>query len=248
MSDAGREQAGNTITVIDLPSGEALRRVDLGRYVRPRGLAVAPDQAVWVATEALLRLPPGAERVGNVYPTRSGVAFDVALLPNGMRAFASNPSAGTVSVIDRTGRVQHLEPGARPEALEVTPDGRELWVADRRGDSLVVYDAVRLERLATLDTGREPIDLQITDDGQLVIVSCAGSRELQIFDRNGLQQLARIGLSHPPGFLQVTPDGRRAFVASDSADRVEVVDLLEGDVIASFEPGSEPVGMAWASW
>lgn len=67
---------------------------------------------------------------------------EVALTPDGERAFAVGPETGTVYAIDvRTGNVVgEVDVGERTHGVAVTRDGEEVWTANNAGTVTVVVD------------------------------------------------------------------------------------------------------------
>lgn len=251
VANYGTNSPGNSLSVIDVPSGEVLRVVDLGDNGRPHGIAVDPAGDVWVTTEeskCLLRLAGDDLSLRNRYATDQEITHMVVLTPDGQRAFTANIGSGSVSVVDADGTVRNVDTGQGAEGIDISPDGEEVWVAHRNDNNLVVLDAVSLEKLATLETGEFPIRVRMTPDGNRVLVSCAASNELVIYDRAGRKETGRVPLEDTPVGILVSPDGLRAFVANTGSDKVSVVDLRTLEVVSAIEPGREPDGLAWASW
>lgn len=94
---------GRVIQVIDLPSMRQLAPIDLGAGVRPHGIEVDRDGMLWVTAELarqLLVVDPRAGVVVARIPTNADQSHNVALSPDGRRAYASNVSSGSISVID----------------------------------------------------------------------------------------------------------------------------------------------------
>jgi YVTN family beta-propeller protein len=252
VANYGGARPGDSLTVIDLPSGEVSRTVSLGEHTRPHGLAVGPDGSLWVTAEgsgSLLRLSPADLSVAARYATGQEVSHMVALSPDGARAFVTSITTGSVTAVDAaSGEVRSVATGAGAEGIDVTPDGLEVWVAHREADDLAILDAATLEVKGRVSTGAFPIRVKVTPDGARVLVSCAESEELLVFDRAERRQVGHVALPSAPIGIQLTPDGRRAFVAATGADEVAVVDLERLAVTATIRPGDEPDGMAFASW
>ena len=252
VANYGTRTPGNTLTEIDIPRGEVRRVADLGENGRPHGITVGPDGSIWVTTEgskSVLRLSAKDLKIEQVYRTDQEITHMVVLSPDGKRAFTTNIGSGTVTVIDvESGKVQSIETGAGPEGIDITPDGREVWVAHRDGDDVAILDARTLEIKDRLPTGSFPIRVQVTRDGKRVLVSCAQSNELMVIDRVTREEIKTLRLRDVPIGIQISRDGKYAFVANTQADRVAMVDLEELRVMGSFFTGREPDGMAWARW
>jgi YVTN family beta-propeller protein len=252
VANYGTRRPGNTISVIDIPSGEVLRVAELGENGRPHGIAVASDGALWVTTEesqSLLRLSPQDLSIQDKYVTGENVTHMVVLTPDGSRAFTANIGSGSVSVVDvADGSVKNIQTGEGAEGIDISPDGEEVWVAHRNENNVVILDARTLEKKETVATGEFPIRVRMTPDGERVLVSCAVSNELVVYDRGSRKESNRVSLEETPIGILVTPDGTRAFVANTQTDKVSVIDLKEMKVVGSIAPGREPDGLAWAAW
>lgn len=251
VADYGTATPGNTLTVIDVPSGEVVDKIDLGEHRRPHGIVTGPDGSIWVTTEdsrSVLEISADDHSIQRVFETDEDITHMLVLTADGKRAFTANIGSGTVSVIDtESGKVETVTTGRGAEGIDITPDGKEVWVAHRQDDNVVVLDAETLKSLATVDTGRFPIRVKVTPDGTRVLVTCAMSNEMVVFDRVKREEIGRVQLDAVPIGIQITPDGRRAFVANTQADKVTVVDLENLEIAGSFSPGNEPDGMAWIS-
>jgi YVTN family beta-propeller protein len=175
-------------------------------------------------------------------------------------------ATGNLTAIDlAAGRVLgHVATGRGAEGVDVTPDGREVWVTNREADTVSVVDAASLEVKATLGAPSFPIRVRITPDGTRALVSCARSNDLAVFDVAARREVRRIstklsakdtegrlfgdqfGQSSVPIGVVVRPDGREAYVAHSGADVVSVLNLERGAIERALTPGREPDGMSWS--
>jgi YVTN family beta-propeller protein len=267
---------GRTLTVLDLTARRVLRTVDLGEYRRPHGIVWLPGagQRVLVTAEqsrALLVVDVAAGRVERAIPTGQQGTHMVALAPAGplagVRAWTTNIGSGSVTAVDlaRGDTVRTRVTGAGPEAVDVSPDGREVWAADRQQDRITVLDAATLDSVASLPTGRFPNRLKFTPDGRLVLVSNAAGGTLGVYDARARRLVATLAMgegaaaeSNPmnptgrgamPLGIQLAPDGRRAWVALNAAGALAEVSLpARGTprVVRRVPAGAGPDGMAYA--
>ena len=153
--------------------------------------------------------------------------------------------------------------GEGAEGIDMTPDGREVWVVNREADTVSVVDTKTLEVAATLQVPQFPIRVKITPDGKRALVSCARSGDVAVFDVATRKEIKRIsidreavpgsearlfsdrfGKSPAPVGLLIAPDGKRAWVASTNADVVSVIDLDSLAVVGRLTAGKEPDGLA----
>ena len=147
VSDYGRAGApGRVVALIDLATGKVDSRVDLGEGSRPHGLTALRDGRLLVTAEGkreLVVVDPRSARVTARIPTGHDLSHMVAASPDGKRAYVTSLRSGVVTVIDVPGGkvVGDIPTGKGAEGLDVTPDGREIWVANREANTISVIDA-----------------------------------------------------------------------------------------------------------
>jgi DNA-binding beta-propeller fold protein YncE len=153
--------------------------------------------------------------------------------------------------------------GAGSEALALTPDDRELWVAARADGRIAIIDTATLEVRVRLELPGIPIRIAISPDGRTALVSCAGSSELVAIDVASRRERERRKVDVPlapgaagrpfaglapgsalPVGLRISADGRSAFVAATMADRVLQYDAMTLELLRSIDVGGEPDGLA----
>ena len=269
VSDYGKAaEPGHTVTLVDLDRGAAIGTVELGPGTRPHGLESLADGRLLVTAEGtkeLLIVDPIGRKVTARIPTGREVSHMVAAARSGGRAFVASIGSGTVTAADLSGgKVAADRPtGEGAEGIDVTPDGRQVWVTNRAADTVSVLDASNLSVLATLPAAKFPIRVKVTPDGKRALVSCAQSGDVAVFDvaaRKEIRRIAmdreavpgsearvfsdRFGKSPVPVGLLIAPDGKRAWVASTNADVVSVIDLETYQVVGRLTAGKEPDGLA----
>lgn len=263
-----REQPGSTLSIVDLEQPREIRRIDLAPHTRPHGVAwFAPDR-VAVTTEGtkhLVIVDPDAGRVVSAIETGQDVSHMVAVSADATRAYVTNIGSGSTTALDLVAgrKLGDAATGDGSEALALTPNGRDLWVAARAAGEIVVVDTATLAILARLPLPGIPIRIAMTPDGATALVTCAGSSELVAYDvatravrgrvkvdpplapGAGERPFARLapGSALPVGLL-VSRDGRSAYVAATMADRVVQYDVSTLAPLRSIEVGGEPDGLA----
>jgi DNA-binding beta-propeller fold protein YncE len=263
-----REQPGSTLSIVDLEQPRELQRIELAPHTRPHGVAWFAADRIAVTAEGsqhLLVIEPDRGRVLQAIETAQDVSHMVVVSGDGARAYVTNIGSGTATALDLgAGRKRgDIATGAGSEALALTPDGRELWVAARADGHIAIVDTASLRVTARLPLPGIPIRIAITPDGRTALVTCAGSSELVAFDvatrgergrrkvdvplATGAEQrpFARLapGSTLPVGLL-VSRDGRSAFVAATMGDRVVQFDVSTLEPLRSISVGGEPDGLA----
>jgi YVTN family beta-propeller protein len=135
--------------------------------------------------------------------------------------------------------------GNGSEGFDVSPDHKEIWVANAQDGTLSVIDIATKKVVATLATKTQGANrLKFTPDGRRVLVS--SGPELVVLDAATRQVIKRIPIGHGSGGVLIQPDGARAFVACSPDNYVAVIDLHSLAVVGHIQAGTEPDGMAWA--
>ncbi len=90
----------------------------------------------------------------------------LAAHPSRDRFFVANSWDGTLSCLSDDGvAIATVPSGGWAHAIEIAHDGGSVWVANFLDDTVSVFDAERLERLAVLETDAYPHGLDLSPDG-----------------------------------------------------------------------------------
>jgi YVTN family beta-propeller protein len=137
--------------------------------------------------------------------------------------------------------------GNGSEGFDVSPDQRQLWVANAQDGTISVIDIAAKKVVETIQANvRGANRLKFTPDGKRVLVSTLGGPDLVVFDAAARHQIKRIPVGHGAAGIVVEPSGARAFVACTPDNYVAVIDLPSLAVAGHIQAGGEPDGMAWA--
>jgi YVTN family beta-propeller protein len=254
VANYGTQQVlGNSISIIDLAARKELKRVELGPLFRPHGIVEVGGKIYFTVevNRAVARYDPAADRVDWVMGTGQTATHMLAVTPDGQRAYTANIASDTVTAIELNQppgpkQITHISVGKNPEAIDVSPDGRELWVGQNGDGSISIIDTATNKVKETIKVGEVPIRVKFTPDGRRVLVSDAKANQLIVLDAATRKEVKRVAADGVPVGILITPDGRRAFVAAMEANKVLVVDLEKLEVTGSIAPGDGPDGMAWA--
>lgn len=135
--------------------------------------------------------------------------------------------------------------GNGSEGFDVSPDGKEIWVANAQDGTLSVINFHEKKVVDTLAINVQGANrLKFTPDGRRVLVS--SGPELVVLDASTRKVVKRIPIGHGSGGVLIEPDGARAFVACGPDNYVAVIDLRTLAVTGHIQAGGGPDGMAWA--
>ena len=134
--------------------------------------------------------------------------------------------------------------GHGAEGFDVSPDGKEAWVANAQDGTVSIIDIAQKNGTATLAANvRGANRLKFTPDGKRVLIT-AGSA-LVILDAATHAEVKRLSSVHGSGGIQMQPDGARAFVACGRDGYVAAIDLNTLELAGKIMIAS-PDGLAWA--
>ena len=247
-------QPGKTLTVIDLDSMRVALTIDLGDYRRPHGITfLAGDSLVAVSSEAsrnVLVVNVVAGQVRKVIPTQANGSHMVAVAADGSHAFTGNIGSNSISEIDlsRGQFVRSIDVPAQPEAINVTPDGREVWVGSNATGKISVVDPVS----ATVTTAAEgfgwPYRVLFTPDLKTVLLPDLKREELRFLDRATRKEVARLSFAGgAPQGITITSSGRYVFLSLSQQARVAILDMTTRSVVGYLAAGETPDGVAYTA-
>ena len=134
--------------------------------------------------------------------------------------------------------------GRGSEGFDVSPDGKEAWVANAQDGTVSVIDLEAKKVTATLAANvRGANRLKFTPDGKRVLITAQSA--LVVLDAATHGEVKRLAEVHGSGGIQMQPDGARAFVACGRDNQVAVIDLKTLEMVGKVDVAS-PDGLAWA--
>lgn len=269
--------AFNTLAVIDLLAQKPLPPVDLGALRGPHGLTFVGGKAWFTAegAKAIGSYDPATKKIDWILGTGQNRTHMIYVTEDLQRIYTTNVSSGTVSIIEKNAARApagppsgQTAPGAPPrpmaipggdwsetvvrvgdgsEGFDVTPDGKEIWVANAHDGtiSIIAMPAMTIEQ--TLNANVKSANrLKFTPDGKLAFVSMLGAGDVAVFDVTSRKEMKRIPVGHGAAGIEMQPDGSRVYVACTPDNYVAVIDLKSLAVVGHIDVGVEPDGLAWA--
>lgn len=250
----------NTLTVVDLAAKKVLPAIDLGALRGPHGLAFAGGR-VWFtaeAAEAIGSYDPATKKVDWIAGTGQNGTHMIYVFPDLNEIVTTNVSSASVSIIEKIGgaagtgpssgdwNVTAVSVGRGSEGFDVSPDGKEIWVANADDGTVSVVDVASKKVIATLAADVKGANrLKFTLDGKLAFISSLSKPDVAVFDRAARKEVKRIKVGDGAAGILMQPDGSRAYVACSHDGYVAVIDLHSFEVVGRVETGRGPDGLAW---
>jgi len=239
--------AGKSITAIDLKKRKVKATFDLGSY-SAHDIRVSRDgQRIWAAcagAQTILELDSDTGKILKIYKTEREGSWFVEITPDERKIYTPNLEGKSVSVIERaTGKVKIIQFGDPVYGIDITPDGKQVWVSGR---DLAVIDTATDEVVARIKTSEAGTGrIRLTSDGENVVVAL--SKKLVVFDVKTHRLISETELSSRPKVLTLSGDNRRAFLTNPADNSVSVVDIVAGKQLTTFQTGKMPDGIGWAN-
>ena len=257
VANYGAQQAGNSLTVIDLDSRSVVRVIDLAPYRRPHGIVFLPGDSLLAVTaeadQAVLVVRFAEGTVARAIPTGQAGSHMVSVTADGRTAYTANMGSGSVTELDLVaGRATRTLPvGPRTEGVAVVPDGREVWIGSNTQHTVTAIDTRTWAPVDTMSAPGLPYRIAISADGRTAVVPNPEMHVVRVFDvatrteRRAIHMQGGAEGAQPVG-VTISPDGRRVFVALQGTSEVAMVDLETGAELARFPVGAGPDGLAVA--
>jgi DNA-binding beta-propeller fold protein YncE len=266
--------AYNTLAVLDLVHHKALPSINLGLLRGPHGLTFVEGKLYFTteATKTIGRYDPSTQKVDWVLGTGQDRTHMIYVAPGLQHIVTTNVTSGTVSLIDmQSVAMPGPPPGAHPpagpppparsdwtetvvpvghgsEGFDISPNHKEIWVANAQDGTISIIDYPAKRVAATLTPNvRSANRLKFTPDGKLVLVSTLGAPDLVILDAATRRVIKRLPIGHGAAGILIEPNGHRAFIACTPDNSIAVIDLHTLTVTGHIHSGPEPDGMAWAT-
>jgi YVTN family beta-propeller protein len=188
------------------------------------------------------------------------VERQVSLNSGGITSLSVNPQNGRVWVATlapdspEAGLLHELDPGGSevlrriPLPQNVTnirfrPDGSILYLPNRTGSSLGLFDPVAGQLTANTRLPQSPTTVTPSPDGShLYLVNLGSSRLLELDAASGeVTRALEVGTGSSA--VAAHPDGKRLFVANQSLGFVQVVDLDSGQMGDLIPVGRAPMAV-----
>lgn len=250
----GAQTPGNSLSVIDLATRKETQRVDLGGFLRPHGIQEVKGKFFFTSelSRTVARFDPAAGKLDWVMGHGQSAGHMLVVTPDAKQLYTANIASNTATAIalgvaPSPHAITHIPVGPKPEAIDISPDGKEVWVGHNDDGGISIIDSATNKVVHTFRVGQMPIRIKFTPDGARALVSDPKAGEFLVVDARARSVLKRVPLDGAPVGILVQPDGRRAYVARMQAGTVAVFDLEKLEFVADFKPGEGPDGLAWAA-
>ena len=241
------------ITVIDIAAQEQVEGIDLAPMSSIHSLVVVGDKLFFAheSSRTISRYDLTSKKIDQVLGTGIPSMHMIAVRGNGDQLFGTSMSAGVATILEKSEQkgweITSVRTGPRAEGLDVSPDGKELWVNNVNDSTISVIDIALKEQVAKIELPTTFSNrLKFTLDGKHVFVSDLRGDEVLVLNAQTRKEVKRINVGGGSEGLLMTPDGKQAFIAVSRANKVVAVDLNSLTITGEVSGLINPDGMAWA--
>jgi YVTN family beta-propeller protein len=238
---------GSSISVIDVVNMKEIRKVDISPLRRPHGLYFANGKCYFTAEANRIvgSLDPTGAKIDMLMGTGQNTSHMIIVAKDGT-IFTPNIGSDSITIIDRTGSTA-VPVGKGPEAMDLSPDGKELWTGHSRDGGVSVIDVATKKVVATIPIGTKRSNrLRFTPDGKRVLISDLDAGEIVVMDAATRKATQHVAMGKTPEGILMSKDGSKAYVAVAGDGNIAILDLATMKVVGHLETGKGPDGMAWA--
>jgi DNA-binding beta-propeller fold protein YncE len=166
--------------------------------------------------------------------------------------FTANVFSGTVTAMLKSSNESgwsetNIPVGRLSEGIDITPDGKEVWVANAGDQTISAISVAQSKVIETFKSGAKHANrVKFTIDGKHVLVSDPEGNDVVVIEVASRKILKSLPTGNDSEGILMRPDGTLAYVACAGDNNLAVIDLAKMEVVDHFTTGQGPDGMAWA--
>jgi len=254
VANYGAQTPGSSLSVVDLATRKELRRVDLAPLLRPHGLQEIGGKIYFTAetNRLIARYDPVANKVDWMMGTGQNATHMIVGTSDQKRFYTANIGSDSVTAFEfqnippAGSRITQIAVGKQPEAIDASPDGKEVWVGLNAEGAIDIIDTATNKVVEKVKLGERPYRVKFTPDGKQVYTTMPNTKEIIVIDAATRKEIKRIKLESAPLGIIFSKDGKFAFVSAVQADFVLKIDLEKSEVVAKTDTGKVPDGIVLA--
>jgi PQQ-dependent catabolism-associated beta-propeller protein len=145
--------------------------------------------------------------------------------------------SGVADVIDpATGKsVRRVPLGDDPEAFDISPDGKTLYVSSEDDAAAVFVDAATGKKLKQVKVGQEPEGVKVSPDGKVLYVTSEVASLVHAIDTTTGQIIKNIKVGKRPRRMAITADGKELWVTCELDAAVTIVSTADNSVLGTIK-------------
>ena len=160
----------------------------------------------------------------------------VQRMPDGNIMVACTDSNAADVIDPASGKsLRRIPLGAEPEAFDISPDGKTLYVSNEDEGEASFIDAASGKKLNSVKVGKEPEGVKVSADGKTLYVTSEVASLVHVIDTATAKVVKNIKVGKRPRRMALTPDGRELWVTNELDASVTIVATADHSVIATLK-------------
>lgn len=254
VANYGAQTPGSSISIIDIPTMKESRRVDVSPMMRPHGLILLGGKLYFTSESSRLiaRYDPSANKIDWMMGTGQNGSHMVAATADQKKFVTANIGSDSVTIFEFNNvppgpsKVTHVAVGKQPEAVDISPDGTEVWAGLNADGGIDVVDVAAAKVKERIKLGDRPYRVTFSPDGKMVYATLITTKELVQIDAATKKEVKRLKLESIPLGITFAKNSKLAFITVVQPDAVLKIDLDKFEVAGKAESGKGPDGVAVA--
>jgi DNA-binding beta-propeller fold protein YncE len=251
VANYGAQAPGNSISVIDIATMKETRRFDVSPLIRPHGLIFLGGKLYFTceANRMIARYDPATNKIDWMMGTGQNVSHMIAATADQKKFVTANIGSDSVTIFEfnnvppAASKITHIAVGKQPEAVDISPDGTEVWAGLNADGGIDVVDVSGAKVKERIKLGERPYRVTFSPDGKMVYATLFGTKELVQIDAATKKEVKRLKLESAPMGITFAKNAKLAFITVVQPDAVLKIDLEKLEVAGRAEPGQGPDGI-----
>lgn len=252
VANYGAQTPGSSLSIIDVATAKETRRVDLSPLIRPHGLQYVGGKLYFTceSNRMIARYDPATNKVDWMMGTGQNSSHMLAVSTDQKFIYTANIGSDSVTKFEfqavppSPSKITHIPVGKQPEAIDLSPDGKEVWLGLNAEGMVEIVDTATAKSVAKLNIGGRPYRVEFTPDGKHVICTMIATKELLVIDAATRKEVKRMKLDGVPLGVAFAADNKTIFVSMVEPNAALKIDLEKMEVVGRVEPGTAPDGIA----
>ncbi len=160
----------------------------------------------------------------------------LALTPDRKLLLACTDSNAADLIDPATGKsLRRIALGDEPEAFDIAPDGRTLYVSNEDEAAVSFVDLASGKVLKSVKVGAEPEGVKVSADGKTLYVASEVAGLVHVIDTASAKVLKNVKVGKRPRRMAITADGRELWVTNELDASVSIVGTADHTVLATLK-------------
>ena len=157
-------------------------------------------------------------------------------LPDGKLMVACTDSNAADVIDPASGKsVRRVPLGEEPEAFDLSPDGKTIYVSNEDEATASFVDAASGKVLQSIKVGQEPEGVKVSADGKTLYVTSEVASMVHVIDVATAKVVKNVKVGKRPRRMAITPDGKELWVTNELDASVSIVSTADHSVTGSIK-------------